>query len=108
MGSQSTAKTLFLLVSMVGWLAIGGGLIYGCPWLYHLMVHSERTTLWMQNLQAGGYHPEPGLMAGAILLPLEMVGNWWWSTQVEPHQTPNRQPNLPEVEDGNRASKESI
>lgn len=83
MGTQSTAKTIFLLTSMLGWLAIGGALIYLGPELYYLFSHSDRATLWLSNLMAGGYNPRLGTIICAVLLPIEILGNWFWYTQIE-------------------------
>lgn len=80
---QSTAKTFFLIISMIGWLGVGGALIYLGPELYQLLSHSEQAQQWLENLLAGGYNPRLGLLACGILFPLELIGNWYWYTQVE-------------------------
>ena len=90
MYTQSKPKTFFLLISMLGWLGIGGALIYLGPELYHLFSHSEQAELWIENLSAGGYNPRLGIIACGILLPLEILGNWYWYTQVETHPKQNQ------------------
>jgi hypothetical protein len=50
MGSQSSAKTIFLLSSMVGWMILGAALIYLFPAIADLTIHSERTHTWLTTL----------------------------------------------------------
>ena len=83
MGSQSTAKTIFLLVSMVGWLIIGGALIYAGPMFYHLWAHSETSTLWITNLNQGGYEPIAALRVAGVLLILEILAYWIWYSRFD-------------------------
>ncbi len=83
MGAQSTAKTIFLLVSMVGWLIIGGALIYAGPMFYHLWAHSETSTLWITNLNQGGYEPIAALRVAGVLLILEILAYWTWYSRFD-------------------------
>jgi hypothetical protein len=83
MGTQTTAKTIFLLVSMVGWLLVGAALMYLCPAILDLALASEKTHLWMQNLSRGGYNPTPALVGGAVVLALTVVGNVVWYRNFE-------------------------
>ncbi|MBW4519312.1 MAG: hypothetical protein KME16_06370 [Scytolyngbya sp. HA4215-MV1] len=78
MGSQSTAKTIFLLVSMVGWLIVGAALMYLFPFLADQWVSSERTHVWMQTLARSGYNPWLGWLGGGITLIITVLGNLLW------------------------------
>lgn len=78
MGTQSTAKTIFLLVSMVGWLIVGAALMYLCPVVLDQVLASERTHLWMTNLSRGGYNPMLAWVGGGITLAIVVIGNWVW------------------------------
>ena len=83
MGSQSTAKTIFLLASMVGWLIVGAALMYLFPLIADLLVSSELTHLWMENLSHSGYNPMLGLLGGGITLVVTVVGNIIWYQRFE-------------------------
>lgn len=83
MGTQSTAKTLFLLVSMVGWLIVGAALMYVFPAIADRLVHNELTHTWMTNLSRGGYRPTTGLMGGSIALLLTVALNVVWYQRFE-------------------------
>lgn len=83
MGSQSTAKTVFLLISMVGWLIVGAALMYLFPLMANGLVHSELTGLWMQNLTLHGYRPQLGLLGGGTALALTVAGNAIWYRKFE-------------------------
>lgn len=78
MGTQSTAKTIFLLVSMVGWLIVGAALMYLFPALADQFVASDRTHLWMQTLARSGYDPMLAWVWGGAALALNIVGNIVW------------------------------
>lgn len=78
MGSQSTAKTIFLLASMVGWLAVGAALMYLFPLVADWLVSSEVTHTWMQSLGRSGYNPALAWGGGGIALVLTVVGNIIW------------------------------
>ncbi len=78
MGSQSTAKTIFLLTSMVGWLLAGAALMYLFPAIANLLLHSDRTALWLENLGRSGYDPAIGTAACVGLVLVEIVANWVW------------------------------
>ncbi len=83
MGSQSTAKTFFLLISMVGWLLVGAALMYLFPFAADLLVGSELTHRWMENLTRGGYNPRLGWAGGGLILVLTVAGNWIWYEQFD-------------------------
>ncbi len=83
MGAQSPAKTLFLLASMVGWLLVGAVLMYLFPFLANVLVHSDRTTLWLTNLSRSGYYPGLGMAALVVLLAIEILANWIWYSRFE-------------------------
>ncbi len=78
MGSQSTAKTIFLLVSMLGWLLVGAALMYLFPLIANWLVASDLTALWMTNLSRGGYDPMLAGVGGGIALTLTLLGNFAW------------------------------
>ncbi|NEP20125.1 MAG: hypothetical protein F6J97_25125 [Leptolyngbya sp. SIO4C1] len=63
---------------MVGWLAVGAALIYLSPVLANLIVHSDLTQLWLENLSRGGYDPTPALIGGGAALALTVIGNVVW------------------------------
>jgi hypothetical protein len=83
MGTQSTAKTIFLLISMVGWLILGAVLIYLFPVIYSLLLPSNRTALWLTTLSRSGYSPLLGLEIGGVILVIEVAANWIWYRQFE-------------------------
>jgi hypothetical protein len=83
MGSQSTAKTIFLLVSMVGWLIVGAALMYLFPLLADWLVGSERTHVWMQTLGRSGYNPMLGWVGGGVTLFVTLLGQWIWHQHFE-------------------------
>jgi hypothetical protein len=78
MGSQSTAKTIFLLVSMVGWLLVGAALVYLSPSIADQVLSSETTHLWMKTLSRSGYNPTLAWAGGSITLALLGMGNLIW------------------------------
>jgi hypothetical protein len=83
MGTQSTAKTIFLLTSMVGWLILGAALIYLFPIVFDILIRSERTALWLKTLSRSGYNPMLGLKVGGIVLMIEVAANWIWYGRFE-------------------------
>ncbi|MBF2036322.1 MAG: hypothetical protein IGR92_12825 [Leptolyngbyaceae cyanobacterium T60_A2020_046] len=83
MGTQSTAKTIFLLASMVGWLIVGAACMYLFPVLADGLVGSDRTHLWMMNLSRGGYDPALGWVGGGVALVLTVLGNVVWYQRFE-------------------------
>lgn len=83
MGTQSTAKTIFLLVSMVGWLIVGASLMYLFPWVADRVVRSELTHLWMTNLSHSGYNPMLAWVGGGFTLALTVLGNYIWYQQFD-------------------------
>ncbi len=78
MGSQSTAKTVFLLASMVGWLIVGAALMYLFPLLADWLVASERTHIWMQTLGRSGYDPLLAWVGGGLALVVTVLANIVW------------------------------
>lgn len=83
MGTQSTAKTIFLLVSMVGWLIVGASLMYLFPAIIELVFPSDRTHLWMNNLSRGGYEPMLGWLGGGITFVITILGTVIWYQRFE-------------------------
>lgn len=89
MGNQSKAKTIFLLASMVGWLIIGGSLIYAGPLFFDMLAHSETSSLWLNNLRNSeeGYAPIAALRVGGILFVLEILAYWLWYARFDKRET---------------------
>lgn len=83
MGTQSTAKTLFLLVSMVGWLIVGAALIYLFPAVADGILGSDLAHLWMENLTRGGYRPSLGWIGGGTTLAITVLINLIWYQRFE-------------------------
>ncbi len=83
MGSQSTAKTIFLLSSMVGWAVLGAVLIYLFPAIANHLINSERTHTWIETLSRSNYRPKLAVSMGSILLGLEIAANWIWYRQFD-------------------------
>ena len=83
MGSQSTAKTIFLLASMGGWLIVGASLMYLFPLVADRLVSSDLTHLWMENLSQSGYNPMLAWVGGGITLAVVVLGNIIWHQRFE-------------------------
>ncbi|MDB9529397.1 hypothetical protein PN498_25625 [Oscillatoria sp. CS-180] len=83
MGTQSTAKTIFLLTSMVGWLIVGASLMYLFPAVADRLVGSELTHLWMENLTRGGYHPSLAWISGGTAFGITLLINIIWYQRFE-------------------------
>lgn len=83
MGSQSTAKTIFILASMVGWLIVGAALMYLFPVIADLLVSSDLTHLWMKNLSRGDYNPMLAGIVGGVTLTLTVLANIIWYQRFE-------------------------
>ena len=83
MGTQSTAKTIFLLLSLVGWLGMGATIIYLSPWMINLATHSETTATWLETLGRSGYSVSWGIQTGSLDLALTILLNVVWYTQLE-------------------------
>ncbi|MFB2896750.1 hypothetical protein ACE1CI_27885 [Aerosakkonemataceae cyanobacterium BLCC-F50] len=83
MGSQSTAKTIFLLASMVGWLIVGASLMYLFPAIADWLISSERTHLWMHTLSRSGYNPLLAWAGGGITLVITVSGYIIWHLRFE-------------------------
>ncbi|MGD1939881.1 MAG: hypothetical protein ACFB0G_01080 [Leptolyngbyaceae cyanobacterium] len=83
MGTQSTAKTIYLLASMVGWLIVGAALMYLFPALADQIVSSDLTHLWMINLTRSGYQPSLAWIGGGIALAITALMNLIWYQRFE-------------------------
>ncbi len=83
MGSQSTAKTIFILTSMVGWLIVGAALMYLFPLLADQLVSSELTHQWMKTLSGSGYNPMLAIIGGGIVLAVTALANIIWYQHFE-------------------------
>ncbi|NJN85404.1 MAG: hypothetical protein HC881_02630 [Leptolyngbyaceae cyanobacterium SL_7_1] len=86
MGSQSVAKTVFLLVSMVGWLIVGAALMYLFPLVADQIVSSDLTHTWMRTLGQGGYNPKLAYVGGGTILLLTALGHFVWYQWFEGEQ----------------------
>ena len=80
---QSKAKTIFLLVSMVGWLIVGASLIYLMPVAAHTFRPSALTNTWMQTLARSGYSPMMAVIGGGTAFVLTVAGNALWYQKFE-------------------------
>lgn len=80
---QSTAKTVFLLSSAVGWLIVGASLIYLVPYTLNWFRPSELTATWMTTLSRSGYNPMLAIVGGGISLVVTSVGTWIWYQKFE-------------------------
>lgn len=83
MGSQSKAKTIFLLASMVGWLIVGAALMYLFPLIADWLVSSDLTHVWMKTLSRSGYNPMLAWVGGGIALLINVLGNIIWYQRFE-------------------------
>lgn len=80
---QSTAKTIFLLASAVGWLIVGASLIYLMPVAANTLRPSELTHTWMETLSRGGYNPMLAVIGGGAAFVLTVAGNALWYQKFE-------------------------
>ena len=84
---QSPAKTVFLLVSMVGWLIVGASLIYLVPAAANTVSPSELTATWMETLGRSGYNPKMAVIGGGAAFVLTVAGNaLWYQTLQDRYQ----------------------
>lgn len=83
MGSQSTAKTIFLLISMVGWLIVGAALMYLFPLIVDRLVSSEVTHTWLKTLGRSGYNPMLAWIGGSITLTITVGATIIWHQRFE-------------------------
>ncbi|MDX2242880.1 MAG: hypothetical protein NW224_19550 [Leptolyngbyaceae cyanobacterium bins.302] len=83
MGSQSTAKTIFLLASMVGWLMVGAALMYLFPFLADRLLSSELTHQWMKTLSRSGYNPMLAWVGGGFALAITTIASLIWNRHFE-------------------------
>jgi len=78
MGNQSIVKTVFLLVSMVGWLIVGATLMYLFPVIVDRLISSDLTHLWMVTLSHSAYNPLLAGAVGGIALIVTVMGTIVW------------------------------
>ncbi len=83
MGTQSTAKTLFLLAAMVGWLLVGAALMYLFPAIADTLVGNTLTHTWMTTLARSGYDARLGWLGGGSILAVTVLGTWVWYRYFE-------------------------
>ncbi len=80
---QSTAKTIFLLVSAVGWLIVGASLIYLVPYATNAFRPTELTATWMETLGRSNYNPMLAIVGGGIAFVITVAGNALWYQKFE-------------------------
>lgn len=80
---QSTAKTIFLLLSAAGWLIVGASLIYLVPAAIDRFGPSSTTGVWMETLGRSGYDPGLAITGGGIALVLTVAANALWYQKFE-------------------------
>jgi len=86
---QTTAKTIFLLVSAVGWLIVGASLIYLVPAGMNQFRPSDLTHTWMETLGRSGYSPMLAIAGGGVAFVLTVIGNAvWYRSFEEPSDSP--------------------
>lgn len=76
---QVDGKSIYLVASLVGWMLVGGALIYLAPVLANRLFHSDTTEIWMETLTRGGYNPMLSIVGGGIALVATVTGHIIWS-----------------------------
>lgn len=76
---QIDGKSIYLVASLVGWMLVGGALIYLAPVLANRLFHSDTTEIWMETLTRGGYNPMLSIVGGSIALVATVTGHIIWS-----------------------------
>ena len=76
---QVDGKSIYLVASLVGWMLVGGALIYLAPVLANRLFHSDTTEIWMETLTRGGYNPMISIVGGGIALVATVTGHIIWS-----------------------------
>lgn len=64
-------------------MLLGAALIYLFPAIAHFVLHSDRTSVWMETLSRSHYNPSLALGVCGILLTLEIAANWVWYSQFD-------------------------
>ena len=72
-------KSIYLVASLVGWMLVGGALIYLAPVFANRLFHSDTTEIWMETLTRGGYNPMISIVGGGIALVATITGHLIWS-----------------------------
>lgn len=75
-------KSIYLVASLVGWMLVGGALIYLAPVLANRLFHSDTTEIWMETLTRGGYNPMISIVGGGIALVATIIGHIIWSPKL--------------------------
>ena len=83
MGTQSTAKTIFLLTSMVGWLIFGASLMYLFPAIADRLINNDLIHTWMATLSRGSYQPMLGVTVGGVACAFSALLTVVWYQQFE-------------------------
>jgi hypothetical protein len=68
---MNPSKSIFLIVSMLPWLLVGGALIYLSPQMADAITHSEMTATWLKTLNRSGYYPN---FAIGVAIAMTIVG----------------------------------
>lgn len=76
---KPNGKSIYLVASLVGWMLVGGALIYLAPVLANRLFHSDTTEIWMETLTRGGYNPMISVVGGGIALVATITGHVIWS-----------------------------
>ena len=77
--SAIDGKSIYLVASLVGWMLVGGALIYLAPVFANRLFHSDTTEIWMETLTRGGYNPMISIVGGGIALVATITGHLIWS-----------------------------
>ncbi|MEM9219901.1 MAG: hypothetical protein AAGD25_36935 [Cyanobacteria bacterium P01_F01_bin.150] len=77
--SSLSGKSLYLVASLIGWMLVGGALIYLAPVLANRLFHSATTEVWMETLVKSGYNPMISVVGGGIALVVTVTGQLIWA-----------------------------
>ncbi|NEQ97974.1 MAG: hypothetical protein F6K30_14855 [Cyanothece sp. SIO2G6] len=64
---------------MVGWLLVGGALIYLAPVMANRFFHSDTTEVWMATLSRSGYNPMVAIAGGSIIFVITVIAQIIWA-----------------------------
>lgn len=76
---KSNGKSIYLVASLMGWILVGGALIYLAPVLANRLFHSDTTEIWMETLTRGGYNPMISIVGGGLSFVATITGHIIWS-----------------------------
>lgn len=78
-GGKPDGKSIYLVASLVGWMLVGGAMIYLAPVFANRLFHSDTTEIWMETLTRGGYNPMISVVGGGIALVATITGHVIWA-----------------------------